>query len=50
MTWFKFSTNIVRIPSDWICADESISQLYGLGGYWISIDLPMYIAIVNRKP
>jgi hypothetical protein len=32
-----------------ICADESILRWYGLGGEWISIGLPMYIAI-NRKP
>ena len=33
------------IPSEWICADESISQWYGLGGHWINIGLPMYVAI-----
>ena len=37
------------IPSEWICVDESISQWYGLGGGWIHIGLPMYIAI-DRKP
>ncbi len=37
------------IPSEWICADESISRLYGLVGYWIDIGLPMYVAI-DRKP
>ena len=29
--------------------DESISRWYGLGGGWINICLPMYIAIY-RKP
>ena len=37
------------IPGEWICADESISRWYGLGGHWINIGLPMYIAI-DRKP
>lgn len=37
------------IPSEWICVDESISRWYGLGGGWINIGLPMYIAI-DRKP
>jgi hypothetical protein len=36
-------------PSSHICADESISRWYGLGGEWINIGLPMYIAI-DRKP
>ena len=35
--------------SEWICVDESISLWYGIGGGWINIDLPMYIAI-GRKP
>ena len=34
---------------EWICANESISKWYGLGGYWINIGLPMYVAI-DRKP
>ena len=29
--------------------DESISRWYGLGGGWINIGIPMYIA-VDRKP
>ena len=37
------------IPSDWLCADESISRWYGQGGHWINMGLPMYIAI-DRKP
>ena len=36
-------------PSDRICVDESISQWYGQGGYWINAGLPMYVAI-DRKP
>ena len=37
------------IPSDRVCCDESMSKWYGLGGHWINIGLPMYIAI-DRKP
>ena len=37
------------IPDEWICADESILWWYGLGGHWIKIGLPMYVAI-DRKP
>jgi hypothetical protein len=37
------------VPSSHICADESISRWYGLGGEWINLGLPMYIAI-DRKP
>ena len=36
-------------PSWHMCADESISQWYGLGGHWINIGLPMYVAM-DRKP
>jgi Transposase IS4 len=36
-------------PSWLICADESISRWYGLGGHWINMGLPMYVAI-DRKP
>ena len=36
-------------PSDLICVDESMSRWYGLGGFWINIGLPQYIAI-DRKP
>ena len=36
------------IPSDVICIDESMSKWYGLGGRWINIGLPMYVAI-DRK-
>ena len=37
------------IPSDRVCCDESMSKWYGLGGDWINIGLPMYVAI-DRKP
>ena len=37
------------VPSDRICVDESISRWYGLGGYWINMGLPQYVAI-DRKP
>jgi hypothetical protein len=36
-------------PSESICVDESISRWYGLGGYWINIGIPQYVAI-DRKP
>ena len=36
-------------PSDTITVDESISRWYGLGGNWIDIGLPMYVAM-ERKP
>ena len=36
-------------PSDLICIDESISRWYGMGGHWINLGLPMYIAM-DRKP
>jgi Transposase IS4 len=35
-------------PSDMICVDESISRWYGLGGHWIDVCLPHYVAI-DRK-
>ena len=37
------------VPSDVICADESMVRWYGLGGDWINIGLPMYVDI-DRKP
>jgi len=37
------------VPSDCICVDESISRWYGLGGHWINLGLPQYVAI-DRKP
>ena len=36
-------------PAETLCVDESISQWYGQGGEWISVGLPMYVAI-DRKP
>jgi hypothetical protein len=36
-------------PCDRICVDESISRWYGLGGDWINVGLPMYVAM-ERKP
>ncbi len=37
-------------PTRWlICVDESMSRWYGLGGHWINMGLPMYVAI-DRKP
>jgi len=36
-------------PSDSICVDESMSRWYGLGGDWIDIGLPHYVAM-DRKP
>ena len=35
-------------PSWLICVDESISRWYGLGGSWINIALPHYVAM-DRK-
>ena len=32
-----------------LCADESISRWYGLGGHWINCGLPQYVAL-DRKP
>lgn len=37
------------LPSWLICCDESISKWNGLGGSWINISLPMFIAM-DRKP
>ena len=36
-------------PSGCMCVDESISRWYGLGGHWINMGLPMYVAF-DRKP
>jgi hypothetical protein len=32
-----------------ICVDEPMSRWHGLGGSWISVGLPHYVAI-DRKP
>ena len=37
------------IPGSTICVDESIVRWYGLGGDWINMGLPMYVAI-DCKP
>jgi hypothetical protein len=36
-------------PGWLVCVDESMSRWYGLGGHWINIGLPMYVAM-ERKP
>ena len=36
-------------PSHAICIDESMSRWYGLGGDWIDVGLPHYVAL-DRKP
>ena len=36
-------------PSSTICVDESMSRWYGLGGFWINVGLPQYVAM-DRKP
>ena len=33
------------VPSYLICVDDSMSKWYGLGGHWINMGLPMYVAI-----
>ena len=35
--------------SELLCVDESISRWYGLGGSWIEVGSPHYVAL-NRKP
>ena len=47
--YFNDHRESMFIPSSHICVDESISRWYGLGGEWINIGLPMYVAI-DRKP
>ena len=37
------------MPSHMLCADESISRWYGLGGHWINCGLPQYVAL-DGKP
>ena len=49
VTNFNLHRATMFVPGDSICVDESISRWYGLGGEWINIGLPMYIAI-ERKP
>ena len=56
--WMLVSDFVDRINEHWkkyftpggvICVDESISRWYGLGGHWINMGLPMYVAF-DRKP
>ena len=47
--WFNDYRAATFSPSDLLCADESISRWYGLGGGWINIGLPMYV-MMERKP
>ena len=44
----EYRTNMYT-PSSIICVDESILRWYGMGGEWINMGLPIYIAI-DRKP
>ena len=37
------------VPSSKICVDETVVRWYGMGGDWINMGLPMYVAI-DRKP
>ncbi len=37
------------VPSEQICVDESMPRWFRLGGNWINIGLPQYVAI-DRKP
>ena len=37
------------IPLDQICIDKSILRLYGQGGRWINMELPMYIALDHKS-
>ncbi len=36
-------------PSELICVEESISHWYGLGGHWIDVGLPHYVAIDRKR-
>lgn len=49
VTNFNQHRESMFVPSSLICVDESISRWYGLGGDWINMGLPMYVAI-DRKP
>ena len=37
------------VPSDFICADKSISIWYGKGGHLINMGIPMYI-VIDQNP
>jgi hypothetical protein len=46
---FNLHRAVTFSPSSHICVDESMSRWYGLGGNWINIGIPHYVAI-DRKP
>ena len=46
---FNDHRELFFFPSNLLCADESISRWYGLGGNWINMGLPHYVAM-DRKP
>ena len=46
---FDFHRKEYFIPSNLICADESISHWYELGGHWVNTGLYCYVTI-DRKP
>ena len=46
---FNEHRELFFFPSNLLCADESISRWYGLGGNWINMGLPHYVAM-DRKP
>lgn len=47
----NFNHHCVEIytPLHWLCIDESISRLYGMGGHWNNIGLSHYVAM-DCKP
>jgi Transposase IS4 len=49
VTNFNTHREATFVPGTTICVDESVSRWYGLGGGWISVGLPHYLAI-DRKP
>ena len=46
---FNDHRELFFFASNLLCADESISRWYGLGGNWINMGLPHYVAM-DRKP
>jgi Transposase IS4 len=49
VTRFNLHRKSYYTPSYIICVDESMSRWYGLGGHWINMGLPQYVAM-DRKP
>jgi hypothetical protein len=49
LRYFNEHRVLFYICSWLICVDESISRWYGLGGSWINMGLPHYVAM-DRKP